>query len=458
MNNYIRRLKIKSLFAHGNDLNIDFEEQVNCIYGANGTGKTTVINILVASLYCDIKQLSRLPFQSIAILTSSAGKKRPKPFLEVSKNPEGLIAFKFMGSGDLFECTISSRKNIDPTEEVSKKHLVDLIRNHLAITYVPLTRMQESEIYDTDRPDEYLISQVLKSRNLSASEIADILDPNRRMLNSIESLFKQKYAETQKEINTGLDHLKDSIIGKMLLDRQSMQKLSVEINKGNAVPANSPNLKSEEYSEKLKSVSLSVDENALTEHFEIINETVKSISDARDNFFKARNAGDEDSAEHFRKEYWESERKYRAIYPINERLLSILNDIEYIDDVRSTLLKPFNHFQSVVNEFLTNKKFKFSSTGGFEIYCGERKIELVDLSSGEKHMIALLGRVSLSPESGAVFIADEPELSLHLEWQRKMLPSILELSPNIQIIVATHSPAIIPPIANEIDLEECLVK
>ena len=41
-----------------------------------------------------------------------------------------------------------------------------------------------------------------------------------------------------------------------------------------------------------------------------------------------------------------------------------------------------------------------------------------------------------------LFIADEPELSLHIEWQRKILNALLDLNANAQIIVATHSPEI----------------
>jgi predicted ATP-dependent endonuclease of OLD family len=41
-----------------------------------------------------------------------------------------------------------------------------------------------------------------------------------------------------------------------------------------------------------------------------------------------------------------------------------------------------------------------------------------------------------------LFIADEPELSLHIDWQRKILNALLDLNPKAQIIVATHSPEI----------------
>ena len=42
-----------------------------------------------------------------------------------------------------------------------------------------------------------------------------------------------------------------------------------------------------------------------------------------------------------------------------------------------------------------------------------------------------------------VFIVDEPELSLHIDWQEKFVDAIQKANPNVQLILATHSPAII---------------
>jgi energy-coupling factor transporter ATP-binding protein EcfA2 len=38
---------------------------------------------------------------------------------------------------------------------------------------------------------------------------------------------------------------------------------------------------------------------------------------------------------------------------------------------------------------------------------------------------------------------DEPEVSLHIEWQKKLIGFLRELNPNVQLIIATHSPAMI---------------
>ena len=42
-----------------------------------------------------------------------------------------------------------------------------------------------------------------------------------------------------------------------------------------------------------------------------------------------------------------------------------------------------------------------------------------------------------------VLFMDEPEASLHIEWQQKLIAIIKELNPNVQLILTTHSPAVI---------------
>ena len=65
------------------------------------------------------------------------------------------------------------------------------------------------------------------------------------------------------------------------------------------------------------------------------------------------------------------------------------------------------------------------------------------LSSGEKQMLAILLTVLVENQQHYVLFMDEPEVSLHIEWQKQLIDLILELNPNVQIILTTHSPAVI---------------
>ncbi|AEG94429.1 AAA family ATPase [Ramlibacter tataouinensis] len=72
---------------------------------------------------------------------------------------------------------------------------------------------------------------------------------------------------------------------------------------------------------------------------------------------------------------------------------------------------------------------------------GKNEIPLDALSSGEKQMISLFSRLYLYPKEKLVLI-DEPELSLSIDWQRKILPDIVNATLCRQVVAITHSPFI----------------
>ena len=65
------------------------------------------------------------------------------------------------------------------------------------------------------------------------------------------------------------------------------------------------------------------------------------------------------------------------------------------------------------------------------------------LSSGEKQMLAILLTVLVEDQQNYVLFMDEPEVSMHIEWQQRLIDLILQLNPNVQIILTTHSPAVV---------------
>lgn len=65
------------------------------------------------------------------------------------------------------------------------------------------------------------------------------------------------------------------------------------------------------------------------------------------------------------------------------------------------------------------------------------------LSSGEKQMLVILLTVLVRDGDHCVLFMDEPEASLHVEWQQKLIGMIRALNPNLQLILTTHSPAVI---------------
>lgn len=65
------------------------------------------------------------------------------------------------------------------------------------------------------------------------------------------------------------------------------------------------------------------------------------------------------------------------------------------------------------------------------------------LSSGEKQMLIILLTVLVQDAQPAILLMDEPEVSLHIDWQQRLISLIRELNPQAQIILTTHSPALI---------------
>jgi predicted ATPase len=112
---------------------------------------------------------------------------------------------------------------------------------------------------------------------------------------------------------------------------------------------------------------------------------------------------------------------------------------------RSDLFASLRLYENVVNSFLTNKRILVSEKGALVISpTNERnkkgRLEWRHLSSGEKQILILLTQALLWEREPVVYVADEPELSLHVTWQEKLVSSLVKLAGRCQFIVATHSP------------------
>ncbi|MCH5178234.1 MAG: ATP-binding protein [Prevotellaceae bacterium] len=90
----------------------------------------------------------------------------------------------------------------------------------------------------------------------------------------------------------------------------------------------------------------------------------------------------------------------------------------------------------------THKTIDRSSNELMFVQYGER-LAPYRLSSGEKQMLIILLTVLLQNRQPYVLLMDEPEASLHVEWQQRLVGIIRRMNPNVQIILTTHSPALI---------------
>ena len=91
----------------------------------------------------------------------------------------------------------------------------------------------------------------------------------------------------------------------------------------------------------------------------------------------------------------------------------------------------------------TGKNIRIDPHTNHLIFIDEgEEIPLYKLSSGEKQLLLILMKVFLMEEQPYILLMDEPEISLHIEWQYKLFEEIRRLNPNCQIITSTHSPSL----------------
>jgi hypothetical protein len=100
-------------------------------------------------------------------------------------------------------------------------------------------------------------------------------------------------------------------------------------------------------------------------------------------------------------------------------------------------------FEDVMKEFLDGKRVFVDATKGLRIETDqEEELDETKLSSGEYHLLYLMVAALTTKRSGTVIAIDEPEMSMHIEWQRKLIRKLFEVASNAapQFVFATHSP------------------
>ena len=108
------------------------------------------------------------------------------------------------------------------------------------------------------------------------------------------------------------------------------------------------------------------------------------------------------------------------------------------------LSKKKTRFQDIVDDLFADTGKKIVRTENEIRFSQIGEVLLpYQLSSGEKQMLAILLTVLVEDDQHYVLFMDEPEVSLHIEWQKRLIDLCLELNPNVQIILTTHSPAVV---------------
>lgn len=138
------------------------------------------------------------------------------------------------------------------------------------------------------------------------------------------------------------------------------------------------------------------------------------------------------------------ENKYRT----RPQIKNVVKEIDRVEKRIEKINAPRQRFQQLLESMYSgNKRIVFSEKDITVEVANKAKIGLPSLSSGEKQLFFIALEAIRSGNSS--LIIDEPELSLHVDWQKKLVASLGELNPAMQLIMATHSPEIMADLSDE---------
>ncbi|KRV98140.1 AAA family ATPase [Aeromonas veronii] len=129
-------------------------------------------------------------------------------------------------------------------------------------------------------------------------------------------------------------------------------------------------------------------------------------------------------------------------------LKTYLDDILEKFSILENLAQKLDIFCSSINELLAFKTVETSADDGIiiKVIDGLKEpIPLSVLSSGEQHLIVLIGKLVFDTNKNTLVLIDEPEISFHPEWQEKFLDILEKIRKlnDFNVLVATHSPILI---------------
>lgn len=410
-NGRIKSVKVRKLWGVKN-ISTGFNQHVNIFIGVNGSSKTTFLNLIEASLLCDINIFLSVDFESIEIiLYSQDGVESTINVSKVLADNSIFIKYVFDGAKEYVIPCIDT--NVRAYRPVKFRENYILIQKELGslvkASWLSVNRDNQLNVeYDRGRdPIDRLRNTVdLKLEELSKKLIVYQL-------------------QLEYEANKSANKFKEDALSLMLYDEQVDVYKKEELTR---VLTTDINLMRDDLYKAFNALGVvrKDKKNKIELHVEKVKEVLLKIESQRP-------IAIEDA----------------CVLPLINRTLSIIEISKKHEDKTDDIFQPINNFFSCLKGFMPKKQICLNEDNDGEIRILLREennhqmsVGLTSFSSGEKQLFILLSEALLQRSTPYLFIADEPELSLHIEWQRKILRAVMDLNPNAQIIVATHSPEI----------------
>ena len=413
--NTITSVFVKGLWGH-QDINILIDGKTNFIIGVNGTGKTTLINLLAAALTFDFEKLLRIEFGSIVIRLKEIGGSR-RPSIRVSKDT--LVSSDSL----VYEIQKAAKEDpkIIPFDARYDRMFIETLEGGRVVTR---RRGPNQEIHSLNEITN-LLKELIKVSWLS--------------VNRADNLYNR---DIDKRALSTIDHkiidLNNNLVRYFSVLSQQFSDHTIEFQKKSFL-ALINNEGAKPIFEFSRSIDIDKERKTLVEVFDVLGvENKYYLRKLNEHFSRLEKVQKRENLKTIAVD------DFSIIYN-SWRAHTLVADYEVLQTKKSDIFKPRDNFISLLNSmFNGRKKFSVSDKNELVVTTKDgRLIGLEELSSGEKQLLIILGETLLQHSQHVIYIADEPELSLHVIWQEQLIGAITKLNPNAQIIFATHSPDIV---------------
>lgn len=433
----IENIKIEKFYGYI-DKEIDFNTDLTLLVGINGSGKTSILNLINWMVRPSIPNLCVTEFKKLTLkfklkrtkytvvcehsktvfnYTISTSKKEFHPLVvRISHSPA-----RIGNDYELKSSLINGYSRLAPDEE--EKETWELISKFVNPTIIGLDRNlftdESSELIFYD--DEYKGRPVRKRRSKSSP------------LDRVKEIVNKEYRKRKNEILTLTNNLKNHLMLSTFDGSITQESLTQGVRyKLNIAQIQDAEKRINDYFLKFEKQSINLEEQKkIADYFSQLKEVTKSYQkNSEDDFTKllySLNASQFVKVRHLLKEFEKFEKENQKVMSRVQDYLETLNF--FLKDSAKQIL-----FKEDTSELTFNTLDKN----------GKVITEFKDinyLSSGEQQILILFSYIAFSGEDGRIFIIDEPELSLHIKWQEDFLEKLDIITPkSTQLILATHSP------------------
>ena len=445
MNHYIESVEVLGL--HGRfDMRMEFSEGVNIVYGVNGAGKTTMLHILANAANFDLERFAALEFHSVSMKIAGG------PEIVISAEPNydldhlPQITLRVDG-GEV--AALPHRGAQSEREWIREIERIQVLKREqripLEVTYFPAFRTMSEAWSSVDFAE--LWQNGFQRRRFLPSAV------RRRMFSHRESEIGEGWQDY--EVQTTLAR---EIFGPFVprirypSPREIQRDLDDEIRRAqNRLAGGDQFLLSETFQGVFSAISRrESDDRDDTRATDEIRDSIRKQLDQLQNLQSEYGLPDIDSDfDALRSDLGSPSDLSLSDDVTTTRVLSVYEHV--LAERKKNLQEAFatvRAYITAVNQFFNKKQLVTASTEKNDTtlrlhikHEDGTLSELDTLSSGERQVAGLIYSASRVAQ-GNVVLVDEPELSLHIDWQRAIIKAMVEQLPSKQLIVCTHSPVI----------------